>query len=248
MQRYFIELKYNGADFFGWQKQPQQKSVQEIIELAFSKLFNKEISVVGCGRTDTGVHANKYILHVELPNLYIPEILLYKLNRVTPYSISFTSIKEVSEMMHARFSATTRTYRYFIHQQKDPFLANTSLYFPSKLDINSMNQAANFFIGEQDFTSLSKLHTDVKTNICNVMAAKWHSIDNQKFYFEITANRFLRNMVRATVGTLLEVGTHSIHHDSIIDILHAKNRNAAKKSVAAHGLFLWDITYDDYQS
>ena len=125
MQRYFIELKYNGADFFGWQKQPKQKSVQETIELAFSKLFNCEISVVGCGRTDTGVHAFKYFLHVELPNLFDSEVLLYKLNRVTPPSIAFTSIMKVSEDMHARFSATTRTYRYFIHQQKDPFLAES---------------------------------------------------------------------------------------------------------------------------
>lgn len=248
MQRYFIELKYNGADFFGWQKQPKQKSVQETIELAFSKLFNCEISVVGCGRTDTGVHAFKYFLHVELPNLFDSEVLLYKLNRVTPPSIAFTSIMKVSEDMHARFSATTRTYRYFIHQQKDPFLVTNSLYFPSELDIASMNQASNYFIGEQDFTSLSKLNTDVKTNRCNVSSAKWYSIDKHRFYFEITANRFLRNMVRATVGTLLEVGTNTIKPETIIEILDAKNRNAAKKSVAAHGLFLWDITYGEHQS
>lgn len=248
MQRYFIELKYNGSDFFGWQKQPNQISVQETIESALSKLFNKEINVVGCGRTDTGVHAHKYILHLELPNSYDSEILLYKLNKITPFSVSFTSIRKVSNDLHARFSAKTRTYRYFIHQHKDPFLAQTSLYFPTELDIQAMNQASNYFMGEQDFTSLSKLHTDVKTNICNVTQAEWKQIDNGKLYFEITANRFLRNMVRATVGTLLEVGKHKIKSESILEILSAKNRNAAKKSVAAHGLFLWDITYDNYES
>lgn len=248
MQRYFIELKYNGADFFGWQKQPHHVSVQETIELAFSKLFNCEITVVGCGRTDTGVHACKYFLHVDLPMLYDSNILLYKLNRITPPSISFTSLFTVSKEMHARFSATSRTYRYFVHQEKDPFLAATSLYFPSDLDITLMNKASNYFIGEQDFTSLSKMHTDVKTNICNVTSAKWYSINKNRFYFEITANRFLRNMVRATVGTLLEVGTKSINPESIKEIIEAKNRNTAKKSVAANGLFLWDIIYGDFKS
>lgn len=243
MQRYFIELQYNGSDFFGWQKQPHQKSVQESIENALSKLFNTEITVVGCGRTDTGVHAFKYILHVDLPIVYKKDVLLYKLNRITPPSISFTSIEEVPTTMHARFSAISRTYRYYIHQIKNPFIGESSLYFPAEINIQAMNHAATYLIGEKDFTSLSKLHTDVKTNICNVSDAKWHTIDNDKFYFEITANRFLRNMVRATVGTLLEVGIGSIPKESMVDILDAKNRNAAKKSVAAHGLFLWDITY-----
>lgn len=245
MQRYFIELKYNGTNFFGWQKQPNQISVQEAIELALSKLFNKEINVVGCGRTDTGVHAYRYILHLELPENSNPEILLYKLNRITNDSISFTSIKKVPNNLHARFSAKTRTYRYFIHQH-NILLAQTSLYFPSELDVNAMNQAAKYILGEKDFTSLSKLHTDVKTNICNVTLAEWRQIENGKLYFEITANRFLRNMVRATVGTLLEVGMHKIKSETIVEILDAKNRNAAKKSVAAHGLFLWDITYGNY--
>jgi tRNA pseudouridine38-40 synthase len=245
MQRYFIELKYNGSDFYGWQKQPNQISVQETIESALTKLFSKEIKVVGCGRTDTGVHAYKYILHLELPERSNPEILLYKLNKITNNSIAFTSIRAVPNDLHARFSAKTRTYRYFIHQQKDPFLAHTSLYFPIELDLQAMNQAASYFVGEQDFTSFSKLHTDVKTNMCNVTLAEWRQIENGKYYFEITANRFLRNMVRATVGTLLEVGINKIKAESIIEILKAKNRNAAKKSVAAHGLFLWDITYDN---
>lgn len=244
MNRYVFELSYNGSHFFGWQRQPRQISVQEEIETALYKLnHNKEIPVVGCGRTDTGVHARHYVLHVDLDETVFNKDLIFKLNRMLPESISIQKIYEVNADFHARFNAKSRTYRYFLNQQKDPFNAEFSLYFPARLDIDKMNEAAKFLVGKKDFTSLSKLHTDVKTNICDVTSAKWVMDGENKMYFEITADRFLRNMVRATVGTLLEVGVGKIQPSDIPEILEMKNRSAAKSSVPGHALFLWEIIY-----
>lgn len=244
MERYIFRLSYNGKNFFGWQRQPNQLSVQEVIEDALFKLnHNKLIQVVGCGRTDTGVHAKDYVLHVDLnPNFYNTD-LLFKLNRILPDSVSIESITLAPADFHARFSAKSRTYRYFIHQQKDPFATDFSLYFPTRLNFEAMNEAATHLVGKKDFTSLSKLHTDVKTNICDVSVARWVQTDKNSAYFEITADRFLRNMVRATVGTLLEVGTGKIHPIDVISILEEKNRQAAKMSAPGHALFLWEILY-----
>ena len=242
--RYSIELAYNGNDFFGWQIQPRQISVQETIEKALSKLFDaKKIDIVGCGRTDTGVHAKHYIAHVDLPSKWEEEVLTYKLNRILPDSIVIYTIQKVNEDFHARFHAKARTYRYFIHTQKDPFLNNTSLYYTKTLDMDKMNKAGLLLYGKKDFTSFSKLHTDVFTNICTVSNAKWIKVNEHAFYFEITADRFLRNMVRAIVGTLLEVGEGKITPDEITSILDKNNRCEAKMSVPAHGLFLWKISY-----
>lgn len=244
LQRYSIELAYNGHDYFGWQIQPNQISVQQTIENAFSKLFDaNKIDIVGCGRTDTGVHAKHYIAHVDLPNKWEENILTYKLNRILPDSIVIYKIQKVNQSFHARFSAKTRTYRYFLHTQKDPFIHKTSLYYKKELDISKMNEAGLLLIGKKDFTSFSKLHTDVFTNICCVTNAKWSQINEHSFYFEITADRFLRNMVRAIVGTLLEVGEGKISPSEISTILDKNNRCEAKMSVQAHGLFLWQITY-----
>ena len=243
-QRYSIELAYNGNDFFGWQIQPRQISVQETIEKALSKLFDaKKIDIVGCGRTDTGVHAKHYIDHVDLTTKWEEEELKYKLNRILPDSIVIYIIQKVNEDFHARFHAKTRTYRYFIHTHKDPFIQNTSLYYKKKIDIVKMNEAGLLLLGKKDFTSFSKLHTDVFTNICNVSNAKWTQVNEDTFYFEITADRFLRNMVRAIVGTLLEVGEGKIDPSEISMILKKNNRCEAKMSVPAHGLFLWKIIY-----
>jgi tRNA pseudouridine38-40 synthase len=244
MERYIFRLSYNGKKFFGWQRQPNQLSVQEVIEDALFKLnHNKLIQVVGCGRTDTGVHAKDYVLHVDLnPNFYNTD-LLFKLNRILPDSVSIESITLAPADFHARFSAKSRTYRYFIHQQKDPFATDFSLYFPTRLNFEAMNEAASHLVGKKDFTSLSKLHTDVKTNICDVSVARWVQTDKNSAYFEITADRFLRNMVRATVGTLLEVGTGKIHPIDVISILEEKDRQAAKMSAPGHALFLWEILY-----
>jgi len=244
MTRYKFELSYNGKPYFGWQRQPNQISVQEEIETALFKLnHNQAIPVVGCGRTDTGVHAKHYVLHVDFEDGFYNVDLQFKLNRMLPDSISIQKIEAVSPDFHARFDAKSRTYRYFLHQVKDPFNVDFSLFHPAQLDFEAMNAAAQFLIGKQDFTSLSKLHTDVKTNICDVSFARWtNSIENQA-YFEITADRFLRNMVRATVGTLLEVGTGKIQPSEVEKILLKKDRQAAKMSVPGHALFLWEILY-----
>lgn len=242
MKRYFFEIAYNGSSYFGWQKQPRQHSVQAEIENCLSKLHSNEpIQIVGCGRTDTGVHANNYFFHVDLPQLKSLDKFQFKLNRMLPNSIVVHAIVEVEATKHARFDAKNRTYRYFMHSKKNPFIEN-SWYYPKELNIAAMNTAAEALLGTQDFTSLSKLHTDVKTNICTVYKAHWYNENNQ-LIFEIEADRFLRNMVRATVGTLIEVGAGKLEPKDISTILAAKDRQAAKTSVPAHGLFLWKIVY-----
>ena len=244
MQRYFVELSYNGSSFFGWQRQPNNISVQEEVEVAFSKLnSNIPITTVGCGRTDTGVHANHFVLHVDLEKVNDLTQLIFKLNRILPDSIVIHSIKEVESDFHARFHAVSRTYRYFINLKKDPFKIGLSWTVTRNLDFEAMNVAGKLLLGTKDFTSFSKVNTDVKTNICTIKKAEWVKIDDTNYYFEITADRFLRNMVRATVGTLLEVGESKIKPNDILSILEAKNRGAASLSVPAHGLFLWQVVY-----
>lgn len=244
MKRFFFEIAYNGANFHGWQKQPNEISVQGEIENAFFKLnSNSSIPVVGCGRTDTGVHAKQYIFHVDLPSLFKWDDIVFKLNRILPSSIVVYDFYEVEKDSHARFNAKSRTYRYFINFQKEPFKLGTSWYLSQNLNFDEMNAAASLLIGTKDFTSFSKVNTDVKTNFCSVSEAKWHKIDEFNWFFEITADRFLRNMVRATVGTLLEVGQGKMKPNNILSVLEAKNRGAAAVSVPAHGLFLWQIKY-----
>jgi tRNA pseudouridine38-40 synthase len=243
-QRFRFDLAYNGKPFFGWQRQPKQHSVQAEIENCLFKLYQTDINVVGCGRTDTGVHAHFYVLHVDLDNSrYSVDDLLYKMNKMLPESIVIYSIKEVFSEFHARFDAKERTYRYFIHHQKNPFLTETSLLLHQYVDFEMMNVAAQNLIGKKDFTSFSKLHTDVYTNICDVKEAKWIEYESGRWYFQISADRFLRNMVRATVGTLLEVGYGKLDVNSITTILEKKDRCEAKTSVSAHALFLWDVKY-----
>lgn len=241
-QRFFIELGYDGSAYSGWQRQPNARSVQEVIETALSRIHGgNSIALVGCGRTDAGVHARFFVAHAELPIETDVVQLKHKLNKMLPADIVLFRVYPVAAEMHARFQATSRTYRYYLHQEKDPFLKN-SLFFIGKLNVERMNEAAKYLLGKQDFTSFSKLHTDVKTNICTITKAVWHSEGNQ-LYFEITADRFLRNMVRSTVGTLIEVGVGKIQPTEILAIIAAKDRSAAKLSVEARGLFLWDITY-----
>jgi tRNA pseudouridine38-40 synthase len=244
MQRYFIELAYNGEDYYGWQRQPRQISVQEVIEDCLTKLnSNTEIKVLGCGRTDTGVHAHHFILHTELPVIENTDQFIFKLNRMLPQSVVIHQVFAVKENSHARFDANSRTYRYFIHRNKDPFKQGQSWLVTTDLDFEKMNEAAHHLIGEKDFTSLSKIHTDVKTNICAVKTARWVQLDNGVCYFEITANRFLRNMVRATVGTLIDVGQGKSSPEDVKTILNAMDRQAASTSVPAQGLFLWNVEY-----
>jgi tRNA pseudouridine38-40 synthase len=245
MKRFFFEMAYNGSSYFGWQRQPKHVSVQEVVEQALSKLqSNTEVHITGCGRTDTGVHAAQYFFHVDLPEAPLPfQEWMYKLNSILPDNLAISSIKEVSTELHARFSAQRRTYRYFIHWQKDPFLSDRSLFLRHQPNFTTMNEASTHLLGKQDFTSLSKLHTDVKTNICNVSHAQWVQTSDSTAYFEISADRFLRNMVRATVGTLLEVGTGKLFPKDLIHILAAKDRGEASVSVPAHALFLWKVEY-----
>lgn len=244
MPRYFLSLSYNGSSYHGWQIQPNAASVQQEIETALSKLHgNDPIEVVGCGRTDAGVHAQQYFLHTDLPLQWDPQQLVFKLNRMTSPDIAFFQAWETASDLHARFDASQRTYRYFIHQQKNPFKNHTSWYLQTKLDVAAMNLAAKHLLGQQDFGSFAKLHTDVKTNICEVFAAHWQKSENG-LYFEITANRFLRNMVRAIVGTLVEVGLGKLNPNDLVQIIEAKDRGVAAVSAPAQGLFLWKITYD----
>lgn len=243
MPRYFIELAYNGTNYHGWQIQPNAQSVQGDIETALSNLHGQQkIEVVGCGRTDTGVHAYRYILHADLPREWEPAQLVFKLNRMTPAALAFYNAFEVAPTLHARFDAQRRTYRYFIHQHKNPFLQDQSWYVQQALDLDAMNLAAKYLLGSQDFSSFAKLHTDVKTHICEVFAAQWQP-DANGIYFEISANRFLRNMVRAIVGTLVEVGLGKIKASELPGIIAAQNRSEAYVSVPAQGLFLWHIDY-----
>ena len=243
MQRYFVQVSYLGTAYNGWQFQPNAPSVQETIERCFSKVFgNTAIPIVGCGRTDAGVHAKSYFFHVDLPQVWDEQHVCFKLNRMLPPDISAIQAMKVSAEFHARFHATKRTYRYFLHQQKDPFQLDQSWYFQQQLDFSAMNAAAQRLLGTKDFGSFSKLHTTVKTNICTVYHAEWVQTNNQ-WYFEISANRFLRNMVRAIVGTLIEVGLGNLTIEDIDSIIEAKDRGQAAVSVPAHGLFLWEIEY-----
>lgn len=241
--RYFFEISYRGTNYYGWQRQKGQISVQEAIEVELQKLFQSEvIEIVGCGRTDTGVHAKQYFFHVDLKQELETNHIQFKLNRMLPSSISVQRVFKVNDMIHARFSATNRTYRYFIHQEKDPFLAGVSTYFPHKLNVSKMQTACNYLMGEQDFTSFAKLHTDVKTHICTINKAIWIN-ENDQLVFEVSADRFLRNMVRSIVGTLVDVGLGKLEAEDLKTIIEAQNRGEASKSVSADGLFLWKIEY-----
>lgn len=243
MTRYFFQIAYKGSHYFGWQRQPKQISVQQVLEEELERLFRQAIPIVGCGRTDAGVHASDYYFHCDLPNKFPLDKLVFKLNRMLPEDIVIFAIHPVKPEAHARFDAVERTYHYKIHTFKHPFTQELSTYIPQKLDIDRMNQAAQLLLGKQDFTSFSKLHTDVKTNDCDITAAQWIQTGQHQWQFEITANRFLRNMVRAIVGTLLDVGIHKLAPEDVTRIIAEKDRGKAGKSVPAHGLYLAKITY-----
>lgn len=244
MFRYFLQLSYKGTRYFGWQIQPNAVSVQEVLEKTLSTVLRESVAVVGAGRTDTGVHALFYILHFDVLNeITEPDKLVFHLNRFLPADIAIQKIWKVDNEMHARFSAVSRTYKYFISTEKNPFTTETSFLYTGFLDVDKMNEAARILFYYHDFTSFSKLHTDVKTNNCKIYEAAWKQEDRQ-LVFTIKADRFLRNMVRAIVGTLLEVGKGKITIDDFKKIIEAKDRGAAGTSVPAQGLFLVDIEYN----
>jgi len=245
-KRYFVQLSYKGTQYHGWQVQPNAVSVQEILNEAFSKILREKIEVTGAGRTDTGVHAINYIAHFdsEKDRLDRDNKIIFKLNSYLPNDIAINKVMHVIPEAHARFDANSRTYHYRIHQHKDPFLKEISWFYPFKLDIGLMNKAAELLLTFTDFTSFSKLHTDVKTNHCKITEAYWLA-ENNHLTFVITADRFLRNMVRAIVGTLLDVGKNKISLNDFIQIIANKNRSDAGLSVPAHGLYLMHVTYPD---
>lgn len=243
--RYFIRFSYDGTAYHGWQLQPNAVTVQQRLNEALALLLRREIETVGAGRTDTGVHAACMVAHFDTENEIDCKATANRLCRILPPDIAVADIRPVAPTAHARFDATARTYHYTVYTRKNPF----ARYFATRLhfepDFELMNRAAEMLKSVDDFTSFSKLGTDVKTNICHVTTARWTQIDEDVWQFEITANRFLRNMVRAIVGTLLDIGRHRISLDDFRHIIEAKDRCSAGESVPACALSLVDIAYPE---
>jgi tRNA pseudouridine38-40 synthase len=243
--RYFIKLSYKGTHYHGWQYQPNAISVQEDLEKAFSLILRENISITGAGRTDTGVHAKNFIAHFEIEKELNPKQLkelIYKLNSYISKDIAIHDIYRVDDNMHARFDAKERTYQYFITTTKNPFTTESAWYVHGNLDVNKMNLACEILKEYSDFGSFAKLHSDNKTNICNLMEAHWEFKD-ELLVFTIKADRFLRNMVRAIVGTMVDIGQGKTSLDKLRKIVESRDRNQAGRSVPGHGLFLVEIKY-----
>jgi len=239
--RYLLELAYNGSNYQGWQIQPNGSTVQEVLNNAISVITRKQIETVGCGRTDTGVHARQYFAHFDM-DIELPPMFLKSLNGILPQDIAVHDARLVSSDFNARFNAISRTYEYHIIFEKDPFLDHLAVRWFHDLNVDAMNQACLDLIGEKDFACFSKVNTDVKHYNCNLKAARWYYRDNI-LVFEVTANRFLRNMVRAMVGTLIQLGEGKFSFERFREILESKDRKMAGTSVPAHGLYLSSIEY-----
>ncbi len=241
--RYFVQLSYKGTHYHGWQIQPNAISVQEVLNKAFSTILRQKTELTGAGRTDTGVHASFFVAHFDT-NEPIADIekIFFSLNNLLPFDIALQKIYEVDENMHARFSAKEREYQYFIINEKNPFRLETSYYLHRKLNVDAMNAASQILFEYSDFTSFSKLHTDVQTNICTIYKAFWSS-KGSELIFTISADRFLRNMVRAIVGSLVDVGLGKSDEKHFREIIESKNRSNAGFSVPARGLFLTNVIY-----
>jgi tRNA pseudouridine38-40 synthase len=245
MARFFIYLSYKGTNYCGWQRQPNAPTVQQTLEEALSTLLRRPTGVVGAGRTDTGVHARLMVAHFDAVAPLDPGLLAFKLNGLLPKDIAIRGIRPVSPDAHARFDAKTRTYHYFLGERKDPFRDELFCRVSKLPDFAAMNAAAARLLGYTDFTSFSKLHTDVKTNNCRLSRADWTEADEGLWRFSITADRFLRDMVRAIVGTLLEVGRGKLDEAGFCRIVEGRNRSLAGSSAPARGLFLADIQYPE---
>lgn len=251
--RYFVWFSYDGTAYHGWQIQPNGYSVQEELQRALSTLLREEITVTGAGRTDAGVHARQMVAHFDTSpdpseggeNCRPLDCrqLAYKLNRILPRDIAVEKVEQVSDEMHARFSAISRTYHYYIHTQKDPFLRAYSCEMHYELDFAKMNEAGRILTTYEDFGAFCKAHSDVKTTICHVTKAEWIQTSDTSWYFEISANRFLRNMVRAVVGTLIDVGRGRLSLEEFRKVIEGKRRTEAGESMPANALFLEKITY-----
>jgi tRNA pseudouridine38-40 synthase len=258
MPRYFIHMAYDGTGYYGWQVQPDQPTVQQVMEEALSTLLRKKVSLTGAGRTDTGVHASCFVAHFDThcpisvteakcnnPQIEIRSLedWVFKLNRFLPADIVVFEIAEVPDDLHARYAAISRTYQYHISRVKPLFDRSYAHYVFGNLDSKAIQQCCKIILETSDFTSFSKLHTDVKSNICKVSRADWIPLE-KGYRFEIKADRFLRNMVRSIVGTLLEVGKGKIKTEEFQAIVDARDRGRAGQSAPAQGLFLVDIGYD----
>ena len=243
LKRYFVELSYNGSAYHGWQRQPNAISIQQALEEALSKLIRERISLVGAGRTDTGVHAREMFAHFDTAQEIVnPKELVFLLNGFLKDDIAIKAIRRVQPNAHARFDATARYYQYHIATTKDPFLAPSHYYLKYKPDIYLMNQAAKILLLHEDFQCFSRSNTDVKTFLCNIKKAEWQQ-QGDYLVFYICANRFLRNMVRAIVGTLLEIGFKKRKVEDIEIVIISKDRGKAGFSVPARGLYLSRIEY-----
>ena len=255
MGRYFLRLAYNGSAFHGWQSQPNAISVQQRLEESISILLRSHISITGAGRTDTGVHAKEMYAHFDYENEIADTIgFITSLNKLVGKEIAVDGIYKVNDDCHARFDAVSRTYKYFISYQKSPFLYPFSYYYYRKLDIEKMNEGCEILKETVDFTSFAKLHSDNKTNICEVSSAYWKPIDEKELQsipflplngivFSITADRFLRNMVRSIVGTMVDIGRGKYDIERLKEIIEKRSRNEAGTSMPAEGLFLWEVKY-----
>ena len=243
MSRFFITLSYNGKNYHGWQIQPNGSSVQETIEKALSTILRTEISIVGAGRTDTGVHAKMMIAHFDTDVKFDAKELPRRLNCFLPTDIAIQKIEPVADDLHARFSATKRSYEYHLVTEKDVFCTETAYFYPGALDFDAMNDAASKLFNYIDFTSFSKLHTDVKTNNCTIFEARWEQISPSHWVFHISADRFLRNMVRAIVGTLIEVGRGKKEPVWVKELIENGTRSDAGSSVPGNALFFCGAEY-----
>lgn len=241
--RYFIWFSYDGTQYHGWQLQPNGNTVQAELQRGLSLLLREEITVTGAGRTDTGVHARQMAAHFDTDAVFDTDTLVMKMNGVLPPDISVSKVEQVSDEIHARFSAIARTYYYYIHTKKNPFRRHYSLELHYVLDFPLMNEAARILMEYEDFGAFCKAGSDVKTTLCHVTAAEWHQTAEDAWYFEITANRFLRNMVRAVVGTLIEVGRHRMTLDEFRQVIIGGRRTQAGESMPAQALFLERVEY-----
>jgi tRNA pseudouridine38-40 synthase len=244
--RYFIFLSYKGTSYHGWQLQPNSITVQKVLDNALSVVLGEEISTIGAGRTDTGVHARMFCAHFDSGSYDLDEKkkLVFKLNRFLPEDISISRIRKVVQDANARYSAISRTYKYYISREKDPFLNHSSWHLHGEMNIDAMNEACKLLSGYDDFTSFSKLHSGARTNICKIFGAEWKE-EGSMLIFTIKADRFLRNMVRAITGTLVDIGFGKMGLAELVEIVEAKDRCRAGTSAPARGLFLYDIEYPD---
>lgn len=242
--RYFLELRYDGAAYCGWQRQPDQPSVQATLERALSTLLRQEVQVTGAGRTDTGVNASYYVAHVDVAEpVADPERVVYKLNFLLPGDIAVGSMLPVSDEAHARFSATEREYRYFIEPRKNPFTRGAAWQYYVPLDMERMNEAAASLLRYRDFTSFAKLNSNNKTNICRILRAAWTEDERGVLCFTIRADRFLRSMVRSLTGTLVDVGRGRYTPADFCAIVESRDLSRSSGGAPAQGLFLSDVRY-----